>query len=230
MTAASVRSRVRAEMINEIKAVARRHLATDGANLSLRAVTRDLGMVSSAVYRYFASRDDLLTALIIDAYNDLGDAIDAAEAAVERTDYRGRWLALGREMRAWAIAHPPEYALLFGSPVPGYQAPQETVEPGIRPVRVCVAILNDAVAAGALRPSPGERIPKAARDQLALLRSGVVFEGLSEPVVFRATTSWAMLFGSISFELFGRYGPGVTDAGAILDHQLAEMADYMGLK
>jgi AcrR family transcriptional regulator len=80
-TAASIRARVRAEMTDEIKAVARRHLAEDGANLSLRAVARELGMVSSAVYRYFPSRDDLLTALIIDAYNSMGEAAEAAEAA-----------------------------------------------------------------------------------------------------------------------------------------------------
>src|SRR5215475_10039277 len=82
MPAASIRARVRAEMIGEIKAVARRHLATDGANLSLRAVARDMGMVSSALYRYFASRDDLLTALIIDAYNSVADEIEAADASI----------------------------------------------------------------------------------------------------------------------------------------------------
>ena len=69
-------------MIDEIKAVARRHLATDGANLSLRAVARDMGMVSSALYRYFASRDDLLTALILDAYNAIGEAAEAADGSV----------------------------------------------------------------------------------------------------------------------------------------------------
>ena len=73
MPAPSIRARVRAEMIDEIKTVARRHLATDGANLSLRAVARDMGMVSSALYRYFASRDDLLTALIIDAYDKVAE-------------------------------------------------------------------------------------------------------------------------------------------------------------
>src|SRR5271170_8520399 len=82
MSAGSIRARVRAEMIAEIKAVARRHLETDGANLSLRAVARDMGMVSSALYRYFASRDDLLTALILDGYNDLGHAVETADAAV----------------------------------------------------------------------------------------------------------------------------------------------------
>ena len=71
-------------MIDEIKAIARQHLATDGANLSLRAVARDMGMVSSAIYRYFPSRDDLLTALILDAYNALGAAVEAAEARGRR--------------------------------------------------------------------------------------------------------------------------------------------------
>jgi len=96
-------------MTSEIKAVARRHLETDGANLSLRAVARDMGMASSALYRYFASRDDLLTALILDAYNALGETVEAADAAVtDRGDYRTRWLAAARAVRTWALAHPAE--------------------------------------------------------------------------------------------------------------------------
>src|SRR5215471_9064566 len=95
-----LRDRVRAEMTEEIKATARRHLAEGGAtNLSLRAVARDLGMVSSAIYRYVASRDELLTALLIDAYTALGDAVEAAEAAVARDDFPGRFHALGRAVR-----------------------------------------------------------------------------------------------------------------------------------
>src|SRR6476619_3633829 len=123
MSAGSIRARVRAEMIDEIKAVARRHLAADGANLSLRAVARDMGMVSSAVYRYFASRDDLLTALIIEGYNAMGEAAERAEAAVPRRDLPGRWMAICHAVRDWGRAHPAEYALLYGSPVPGYAAP-----------------------------------------------------------------------------------------------------------
>src|SRR5215475_8600094 len=119
MPAASIRARVRAEMTDEIKAVARRHLETDGANLSLRAVARDMGMVSSALYRYFASRDELLTALIIDAYNALGATVEGADGAVsDRADFRGRWMASARSIRGWALARPAEYALLYGSPVP----------------------------------------------------------------------------------------------------------------
>jgi AcrR family transcriptional regulator len=229
MTAASVRSRVRAEMITEIKAIARRHLATDGTNLSLRAVTRELGMVSSAVYRYFASRDELLTALMLDAYNDLGDAIETAESGVPASDHRGRWIAVGRELRAWADAHQPEYALLYGPPAPGYKAPEETVEPAMRPILVVGRILADAVAAGVLRPTPGERLPRAAREEVARLRESV-FPALPEPVVFRLLTAWATLFGSLGFEMFGRSGPALMDQSAIIEHQLTEMADYMGLR
>jgi AcrR family transcriptional regulator len=216
-------------MITEIKAIAKRHLATDGTNLSLRAVTRELGMVSSAVYRYFASRDELLTALMIDAYNDLGDAIDAADSGVTASDHRGRWIAVGRKLRAWADAHQPEYALLYGPPAPGYKAPKETVEPATRPILVVARILADAVAAGVLRPTPGERLPRATREEVARLRE-TVFPALPEPVVFRALTAWATLFGSIGFELFGRSGPVLLDPAAILEHQLTEMADYMGLR
>src|SRR5215469_11240887 len=106
-TAASIRARVRAEMTGEIKQAARRQLATEGANLSLRAIARDLGVVSSALYRYFASRDELLTALIIDAYNAIGEAGEHADAAItERPDLTRRWLAVATAWREWALAHP----------------------------------------------------------------------------------------------------------------------------
>ena len=111
-----------------------RHLATEGAAaLSLRAVARDLGLVSSAVYRYVASRDELLTLLVVDGYDELGDAVDAALERVDTADFAGRLAAIGRATRAWALAEPATYALLFGSPVPGYEAPAEqTTGPGIR--------------------------------------------------------------------------------------------------
>ena len=126
----TARERVRAEITREITDTARAQLAASGAAaLSLRAVARDLGMVSSAIYRYFASRDELLTALIIDGYNAIGAAVEHADATCARDDYRGRWLAGCRAARAWAVAHPHEYALIYGSPVPGYQAPADTIAP-----------------------------------------------------------------------------------------------------
>ena len=110
--------------MQDITRIGREHLAEHGAAaLSLRAVARDLGVVSSAVYRYVANRDDLLTLLVVDGYDELGDAVDAAVADVPADDYRGRFLAVGRAVRAWALREPATYALLFGSPVPGYEAP-----------------------------------------------------------------------------------------------------------
>src|SRR5688500_5172141 len=94
--APSLRARVRAELVEEIKAAARRRLAIDGPGLTLRAVARDLEMVPSALYRYFDGRDALLTALITEAYDELGAAAEAAEAAEDPADLRARWMALCR--------------------------------------------------------------------------------------------------------------------------------------
>src|SRR5947208_3060834 len=107
MPPATARARVRAELTNEILDAARRHLAAHGAaSLSLRAVAREVGMVSSAVYRYFPSRDDLLTALIVDAYNGLGAAVEQAERRAPRRRHFRRWMTITRTVREWAIAHP----------------------------------------------------------------------------------------------------------------------------
>src|SRR3954471_654211 len=127
-TAPTARARARAELTEEIKAAARRQVAEEGsAALSLRAVAREVGMVSSAVYRYFPSRDSLLTALIVEAYDGLGTAVERAVAKVPADDLVGRWNTICDRVRRWAIANPHEYALIYGSPVPGYRAPVTTI-------------------------------------------------------------------------------------------------------
>src|SRR3984885_3114705 len=112
----TARERARAEIAGEIKDEARRQLATTGAQLSLRAVAKELGMVSSALYRYYPSRDDLLTALIIDAYDAVGAA--AEQAIVGPGPARERLIAACHAVRDWARSNPQEYALVYGSPVP----------------------------------------------------------------------------------------------------------------
>jgi len=228
-TAASIRARVRAEMTDEIKAVARSRLAAEGANLSLRAVARDVGMVSSALYRYFPSRDDLLTALIIDAYNSMGEAGEAADAAVaDRADLLGRWLAVTRGLRAWALERPHEYALLYGSPVPGYAAPQDTIGPASRPVVVRDAILSDAQAAG-LFPDDDAALPPKLRAELELAAE-LVAAGVRETVMARALIAWTEVFGAISFDLFGRLNNVIDERDAWFDHQMHAMAAFIGIK
>jgi AcrR family transcriptional regulator len=226
--AQGVRARARAEMIEEIKRIAREHLAVDGPNLSLRAVARDLGVVSSAVYRYFASRDDLLTAMIIDAYNRMGEAVEQAEAVIPRKDLHGRWMAAGTAIRGWSRDNQPEYALLYGSPVPGYAAPQDTIGPAARPVWVLVGILRDGVVSGALR-TPADRLPKGLRTDLEAVVATEEIAGVPVTVFSRALTAWSQLFGALSFELFGRLSNVIVDYDAFFDHQLQMMADYLGL-
>ena len=154
----TARERARAEITAEILDAARGHLATDGAPaLSLRAIARDLGMASSALYRYFKSRDELLTRLIIDAYDSLGAAAEASEVTIDRNDLAGRFTDICEAVRAWALAHPNEYALIYGSPVPGYVAPADTVPPATRVTTLLLTIIVDAATAGRVADADTQR-------------------------------------------------------------------------
>ncbi len=225
----TARERVRAELTREITEIARRQLASDGAaGLSLRAVAREMGMASSAIYRYFASRDDLLTALIIDGYNAISDAVEEAEAACPRGDHLGRWLAVCRAVREWGLAHPHEYALLYGSPVPGYQAPQDTIVPATRYMTVFCGVVVDACREGVLTPQPGGPPPETFTGDAALIREAVM-PGVPDDVVARVLTVWPSVFGNVSFELFGQFTNVVTDRAAVFDHGMTGLARFIGL-
>jgi len=215
-------------MADEIKAIARRHLASGGANLSLRAVARDLGVVSSALYRYFPSRDDLLTALIIDAYDALGSAVEAADAAVlDRSDLRTRWLACSHAVRRWALAHPAEYALVFGSPVIGYAAPPDTIPAALRTPSALVGILADGVATGALTPS-GSPLPADLAEDLKRVRAQF-WPTVPEALLALGTIGWIHLFGAVSFELFGQLNNSIDAREAYFDVQMRLMAEMIGI-
>src|SRR5687767_3369131 len=222
----TARERVRAELTTEIADAARRQLAEVGAAaLSLRAVARELGMASSAVYRYFPSRDDLLTRLIIDGYDDLGAAAEAADlpsaAPVER------WLAVCRAVRTWALAHPHEYALLYGSPVPGYAAPADTVPAASRVGVVLGRILGEAARSGALPETAGERDRGLVSDDAVAVLGGDHL-AIDETVRVRGLLAWSALFGTISFELFGHFVGSVEDAARYFDRVITDLAHLIG--
>jgi len=228
----TARERARAELTREIKQEARRQLAAHGAQgLSLRAVARELGMVSSALYRYFPSRDELLTALIIDAYDALGDAAEAADAGRPAADIRGRWAATCHAVRNWALAHPHEYALIYGSPVPGYQAPQATVVPAARIARVAGGLVADAwrearVAGGGAAPLTP--LPPELAEQAAVVADAIA-PGVPGAVIARLLIAWTQLFGMISFELFGQFVGSADPADAFFGYAVEQMADFIGL-
>jgi AcrR family transcriptional regulator len=223
----TARARARAELSSEIKQAARRQLAEEGAAaLSLRAVARELGMVSSAVYRYFPSRDELLTALIVDAYDAVGAEVERAEAASRDRDVAARWRMVAGAVRSWALAHPNEYALIYGSPVPGYAAPVDTVGPAARPALGFLRLLVDGVESGEIDATPDGPVTRALKADLAALRRDVA-PGVPDAVLARGLFVWTQLFGTISFELFGHLHNVIHDFDAFFDLQVARSGTFL---
>jgi AcrR family transcriptional regulator len=220
------RERARIEITQAIKDEARKQLAAEGAaKLSLRAISRELGMVSSALYRYFPSRDDLLTELIIDAYNAVGADAERALAA-EAGDATSRWVAVCGATRNWALAHPHEYALIYGSPVPGYQAPEATIEPASRVGLALLSIVRDTHRSGRLTLTP---LVAAARPEAERM-AATLADDLPPEAVAALVAAWAQLSGLLSFELFGQFHNVVEDRDAFFTQAARRLAFEAGLR
>ncbi|ART69784.1 TetR family transcriptional regulator [Mycobacterium dioxanotrophicus] len=219
------RERIEAAIVE----IGRRHLVTEGAaGLSLRAIARELGMVSSAVYRYVANRDDLLTLLVIDAYSELGDAVDRAVASVPaELDWQARVVAMARAVRQWAVEQPARWALLYGSPVPGYHAPAErTVGPGTRVVGALFSVVAAAMAAGELA-DPGVAVGQPLSADFDRLRAEFDFPG-GDSILAKCFLLWAALVGAVSLEVFGQYGADtLTDPGLAFEVQIGLLVEIL---
>jgi AcrR family transcriptional regulator len=220
------RQETREKIETQIIELGRRHLVTEGAaGLSLRAISRDLGMVSSAVYRYVASRDDLLTLLLVDAYSELADAVDLAGVAAG--SWRDQLLAMAHAARRWAVDQPARWALLYGSPVPGYQAPRErTVGPGTRVVGTLFNAIAAGIAAGDIPQSTVAAAQPLSSD-FERVRQEFEFTG-DDSAVAKCFLLWAGLVGAISLEVFGQYGADtLTEPGAVFDTQVRLLIDVL---
>ncbi|MCX4743664.1 TetR/AcrR family transcriptional regulator [Streptomyces antibioticus] len=242
-TAQGARARARIEVTAAIKEEARRQLADEGAaKLSLRAVARELGMVSSALYRYFPSRDDLLTALIIDAYDSLGERAETAHAAVVAGAGAGtgadaaepaapagpveRWVAVCEAVRGWALAHPHEYALIYGSPVPGYHAPESTVPAAARVGLLLIGIVRDAHQGPGLAELP---LPAELRAEAERIAADLAPD-LPPAAAAALVAAWAELYGLVGFELFGQFHRVVEDREPFFRHAVTRLALGVGLR
>ncbi|HJW58643.1 MAG TPA: TetR/AcrR family transcriptional regulator [Actinomycetota bacterium] len=227
------RERVRQATVEEIKTVARAQMAAEGtAGVTLRAIAREMGMTAPALYRYFASRDDLVTALVIDAYDALADAMEAAVEAV-RTEGRhaDRLRAAFGAFRAWGLEHPTEFALIFGSPIPGYVAPEATRPAGTRYTNLLAGLLVEAHAAGALDPAGIDlRVPDGLSRQLQDLQRRGGFRGAPVPVVAFGLSAWTRLHGLVTLEVFGHLAPAVGDGAALFEQELDAIIRQSGLR
>jgi AcrR family transcriptional regulator len=217
------RAEARLLQIERIKSISRRLLAEKGApGLSLREVAREMDVVSSALYRYFPTRDDLLTALIVDAYNDLGEFTERAERRAPRGDPRRRMHAAASAIRKWAKSNPHQYALLYGSPVPGYRAPQFTIEPAARVAVVLGSIVADAWPADA--SDQDARVTKGMLETRAL---DAVMPGVPDAVRAHCLMVWSQIFGCVSFELFGHFKGSVRNATRFFELVVDESANLV---
>jgi len=220
------RQESREQIEARIVELGRRQLLDRGAaGLSVRAIARDLGMVSSAVYRYVSSRDDLLTLLLVDAYSDLADAVDRVR------DTGDAWsddvIAIARAARRWAVAHPAGWALLYGSPVPGYHAPAErTVAVGTRVVGAFFDAVAAGIATGDIRLT-NDSAPQPMSSDFERIRQEFGFPG-DDQVVAKCFLLWAGVLGAISLEVFGQYGADtLTDPAAMFDTQCRLLVDVL---
>ncbi|OBA82843.1 TetR family transcriptional regulator [Mycobacterium sp. 1164966.3] len=214
------RQESREQIESRIVELGRRHLIDHGAaGLSLRAIARDLGMVSSAVYRYVSSRDELLTLLLVDAYSDLADTVDQAREGVPDL-WSEDVIAIARAARRWAVAHPARWALLYGSPVPGYHAPPErTVGVGTRVVGAFFDAIAAGIATGDVRLT-SDVVSQPMSSDFERLRQEFGFPG-DDQVIAKCFLLWAAVVGAISLEVFGQYGADtLTDPESVFDTQI----------
>ena len=204
----SRRDRLRAGMVEEIKDSARRQLAEGGPG----AIARELGTASSALFRYYPSYNDLISALVVDSYNSVADAVITARDACSPTDYAGRWLALCQAYRKWALDNPGEFALLHGTPVPGYEAPEEVTGPAAsRSIEAALSLYVAAVQAKAADPSRSQ-IP-ADLEEGPLWRSLTAdrTSGYEPPFAGIVLSAWVAVLGYLVVEIFGSMASLIED-------------------
>ncbi|WP_197518346.1 TetR/AcrR family transcriptional regulator [Mycobacterium sp. E3198] len=221
------RQESREQIEARIVELGRRQLVDRGAaGLSVRAIARELGVVSSAVYRYVSSRDELLTLLLIDAYSDLADAVDRARETVAEA-WSDDVIAIARAARRWAVTHPAQWALLYGSPVPGYHAPAErTVPAGTRVVGAIFDAVAAGIATGDIRLT-NDLAPQPMSSDFERIRHEFGFPG-DDQVIAKCFLLWAGVLGAISLEVFGQYGADtLTDPAAVFDTQLRLLVDVL---
>lgn len=220
----------RAENIARIKELALDQLANASAGeLSLRAIARELNIVSSAIYRYFPSRDDLITALIIDAYDSLGEVLESAGAPGRRGPRR-RWLEVCRSLRGWALAEPHRFALVYGSSIPGYRAPQDTIAPAGRVIVAFCAPIAEGIDTQDPTAYAGQwaRPGRALAAQLRTTGRALDLD-LPETVVLAVVAAFARVIGTLTLELNGHFVGGFEPADELFDAFVEDEANRLGL-
>lgn len=229
------RARVRAATVEEIKGTARRILVDDGTeSLSLRAIARDMGMTAPALYRYFPSREELIVALIGDLYGELADTMETARDAEDPDDVPAGLAATSRAFRSWAVGHPGEFGLLFGSPVAGVEVdegtdaePNPVDEAGRRFGRIFGELMARLWLSAPFPVPADDEIEPALREELAHWARELP-EGLPVGLTQVFLSCWIRLYGTVAMEVFGHLKFAVMDAGPVFEGELRDLAGRLG--
>jgi AcrR family transcriptional regulator len=216
--------------LNEILQEARQQIAADGAAaLSLRAIARAVGVTAPALYRYFKNRDELVTALIVEAYKSLAQTLEAVRDAIDVNHHAQRLLDVIMAYRAWALAHPQDYALVFGTPIPGYVGPVNVIVPVAKRVMDIFVDLLAASQADQFQPSTTYRAPSLSlQTQLAAWKEKF---GYTSPTtaMHLALIGWSRLHGLIALELFEHIPPFFGDMTELYRSEAIELLKAGGL-
>jgi AcrR family transcriptional regulator len=216
-----IRDRFRAQVRGEAKQAALRQLAMGGPQaLSINAIGKELGVSGPALYRYFASRDDLLTELVVDAYHDLAETLAAASHSARRLSPPKRLRTVAAAYRAWAIAEPHRYRLLFTAPLPGYDAQSERL---VTASRAAMIVLLDVLAG--LTPDDGTRPATPLDDQLNQWSKSRDLAGVSPDLALRAITAWSRLHGLVSLEIEGNFASMGLDPELLFNAEVTALAE-----
>ena len=224
------RDRRRNETREEIKDTARALLAERGAaGLSLRAIAKRMGMTAPGLYHYFGSINDLITALIHDAFTQLAEAVEKADADVASRGTAERLAAVAHAWRRWALDHPIDFQLLYGSPIPTYEQPTDTTYPAARRSFIVTAnIFAQAIERGEIElPEEYRRLPPEIERSLDAL-TAVDGHDLPHHALHLAAVSWARLHGHIMLELFHLIQPVIGNVDALFAHEVKALVRQVG--
>ena len=214
-----------------IKAVARQQMSERGtAGLSLRAIARELEITAPAIYNYYPRLDDLITALIVDAFQSLADAMQTSVSTLGEEEYRERILRMSLAYRQWAVEHPTDFQLIYGNPIPGYAAPAEITVPLAR--RPFLDLFRTFLAAwqqGMLQiPAAYLAVPPSIQAHVAGWEAQTGVE-LPAPLFCLLASGWARIHGLVLLELFHHLQPMIGDPAALYAYELTAFLAAMGL-
>lgn len=231
----SPRARYREQTRTEIKEIALRQLAEGGTgSIALTRIAKELGLTSPALYRYFASRDELLTALIRDCYEEAAAGLARAAEASGRRTPRNRLTALAAAFRAFAVQHPDRYLLIAGSPVPGYDAPVETLRAARAVLGPFLGVFVQGRPAPALAPVVRQMRRWAQQDAgVSVWVADYVGADPSPDAVAVAIAgtlaAWTRMHGVVSLEVSGQFGTMGHDPQDLFAAEVATLADDFDL-